>query len=202
MLFDGAFAILLISGLLRGYRRGFLGQVVFVGGVVVGIMFAGNLVNAFGKNVEEYLKRVPVDLRPATLHLGAVVAIALVVWIVGGLVFSRNRQRFFGASGPSPIDKLAGSLLGLGTAAIVVCLLVAGVERLPKEIRTNDVVAGQLEQSMGVKWAQKAPVAPWVLDIPEVKVALGHAQTVIEKVKPGGSSGKDQLENAVQEILR
>lgn len=202
MILDIAFAILLVSGLLRGYRRGFLGQVIFVGGIVLGVMFAGNVVQSFGKSLEPQLERVPVDLRPATLHLGAIAVIAIAVWILGGLLFSRNRQRFFGSSGPSPVDRLAGATLGIGTAAVIICLVVAGLDELPKQIRSHEVVQGQIDQSMGVVWAKKMPVAPWILDIPEVQDAFAYAQTVIEKVKPSGKSSNTTLDTMADQLLK
>ena len=126
MILDIAFGILLLSWLMRGYRRGFLGEVVHVGGFVVGVMFAGNLVRAIGTKIEPQLERVPQDMRPAVMHLGAIVVIMLLVWIIGGILFGRNRQKMFGMPGPSPIDRAAGAALGLGIGAVIVCVLVAG----------------------------------------------------------------------------
>lgn len=195
MILDIAFGILILSGLVRGYRRGFLRQTMFVGGIILGVMFAGDLVGVLGKEIEPQLKSVPIALRPSTMHVGAIAVIAIITWIVGALVFSRNREKVVGMSGPSPLDRLAGATLGVAAAAVLIALAVAGLEHLPRDVRRNDTVSGQIAASKGVQYAKKSPIAPWILDVPEVKDALAHAQTIIDGVTPGKS--KDSIVDTV-----
>lgn len=204
MIFDVGFGLLVLSALFRGYRRAFLGQVVMLAGIILGIMFAGNLVDAFGEKLEPHLSRVPVDLRPATLHFAGVLAITLLVWLIGGILFSQNRTRFVGEGGPSLFDRTAGGLLAGATAVVVVCLIVEGIGHLPKQIREQEWVETQMAQSRGVEWAKETPVAPWLLDVPEVQVALHHAETLIDKVHAKKGSlpeSVDDLQKMTQDLV-
>ena len=202
MILDIAFGILLLSWLMRGYRRGFLGQVVSVGGFVVGIMFAGNLVRAIGSKIEPHLERIPQDLRPAAMHLGAIVVIMVLVWIVGGILFGRNRQKMFGMPGPSPIDRASGAALGLGTGAVIVCLIVAGLGHLPNQIRDQELVKSQIEQSHGVKFADQAGVAKWIAAIPEVQVAMDYTSAVFNRVTTDHPIDEEAVERAAKDIFK
>ncbi len=58
MFIDIAVGLLLFSWLFRGYRRGLLGEVVHLGGVVLGVMFAGNLVRMAAEKVEPHLDKI------------------------------------------------------------------------------------------------------------------------------------------------
>ncbi|MBX9656195.1 CvpA family protein [bacterium] len=202
MILDIAFGILLLSYLMRGYRRGFLGEVVSVGGFVLGIMFAGNLVRLVGSKVEPYLDRVPQDIRPAVLHLGAIVVIMLLVWIIGGILFGRNREKMLGLSGPSPIDRFSGATLGLAVGAVIVCLIVAGLGQLPNQIRDQEIVKSQIEQSKGVKYAEQIGVARWVAAVPEVQVAMNYTSAVFHRVTSDHPVDEESLERAAKEIFQ
>jgi uncharacterized membrane protein required for colicin V production len=202
MFIDIAVALLLFSWLFRGYRRGLLGEVVHLGGVVLGVMFAGNLVRLAAEKVEPHLSKIPADVRPSAMHLGAIVAIALAVWLIGSLTLGRNRGKWFGG-GPSPVDRAMGGTLALVVGAVVVCLLVAGSNQLPSEIKNNEIVRQQLDQSVSVEWARKTSVAQWVMDVPEFQDAVAHAQVVFDKVRhQGGSRASERVEELTDELLK
>jgi hypothetical protein len=173
-----------------------------MGGIVVGVMYAGNLVSAVGHKVEPHLKSVPPDLHPAALHLGAVAVLAVGTWIAGSLIFGRNRQKWFGLSGPSPVDRASGAALAVATSAVVVALLVSGIEELPKQIRTHELVAEQVDQSVGVKWVRKTQVAEWLWDVPEFRDAVGHARTVADRISSKKASATDEIEKLADNLLK
>jgi uncharacterized membrane protein required for colicin V production len=202
MFIDIAVGLLLFSWLFRGYRRGLLGEVVHLGGVVLGVMFAGNLVRMAAEKVEPHLDKIPADVRPSAMHLGAIVIIAIAVWIIGSLTLGRNRSKWFGG-GPSPFDRAMGGALAVAVGCVVVCLLVAGSEQMPKEIRNNEIVKQQLDQSLAVEWSKKTSVADWVMDVPEMQDAVAHAQVVFDKVRHSKSkSAGEKVEELADELLK
>lgn len=180
MVLDIAFGILVLLGVFRGLRRGFAGQVVHVGAIVLGVMFAGALVKIGGSHVEPYLSRIDPEVRPAAMYWMAVVAIALVVWVVGGILLARYRVSTMGVPTASGQDRLLGGLLAAATNAVVVCLLVAGIEHLPEPIQKSEFLKTQMHQSLAVQWSDKVPVARWISNVPEVQDLFGHAAAIAE----------------------
>jgi uncharacterized membrane protein required for colicin V production len=202
MFIDIAVALLLFSWLFRGYRRGLLGEVVHLGGVVLGVMFAGNLVRLAAEKVEPHLSKIPADVRPSAMHLGAIAVIAIAVWIIGSVTLGRNRGKWFGG-GPSPVDRAMGAGLAVAVTGVVVCLLVAGADQLPKEIRQNEIVKQQIDQSVSVQWASKTSVSSWLMDVPEMQDAVAHAQIVFDKVRhQGGKKASDRVQDLRDELLK
>lgn len=202
MIFDIVFGILLLTGVLRGIRRGFAGQVIHVGGIVLGVMFAGMLTKYTGSRVEPYLTRVPVEIRPSVMHIIALLAIVLVVWIVGGIALARYRVKALGAPVASGQDRMFGAALGLLTNAVLICLLIEAIEHLPKPIRETDFVSVQMHQSLGVQWSQKIPIAPWIAKVPEVQDLFEQVKKIAEHFRPTEEKPVDELKKAAEDLIK
>lgn len=202
MILDVVFCIVLLMGLLRGVRRGFAGQVIHVGGVVLGVMFAGALARYGGPHLESYWTRVPEAIRPSVLHVGAFLAIVLAVWIVGGIWLGRYRVKTYGVSAASGQDRLLGALLGALTSAVVVCLVVYGIERLPKPIRDAEFVKVQLKQSLAVQWSRKIPVAAWIANVDEVEDLFANVQKIADHFRPSDDDAVENFQKAADDVLR
>jgi uncharacterized membrane protein required for colicin V production len=202
MILDIVFCIVLLTGLLRGVRRGFAGQVIHVGGVVLGVMFAGALARYGGPHLESHLTRVPEAIRPSVLHVGAFLAILLAVWIVGGISLARYRIKTYGSSAASGQDRLLGAVLGALTSAVVACLVVYGIERLPKPIREAELVKVQMRQSLAVQWSRKVPVAAWIANVDEVEDLFVNVQKIADHFRPSDEDAVESFQKAAEDALR
>lgn len=178
MILDIVFGILVLLGIFRGLRRGFAGQIVYVGAIVLGVMFAGTLVQLGGIYVEPYLSRLDEGIRPAAMHWLAVVLITLCVWILGGIVLTRYRVKSIGVPTASGQDRLFGALAAAATNLVLVCLLVAGLEQLPEPVQKSEFLQTQMHQSLAVQWSHKIPVAAWITKVPEVQDLFAHTTAI------------------------
>lgn len=140
---------LLAGFALRGWWRGFVGQLVDLAALVLGAMAALRFAGSAGSVVERLVGWPELTARMAGAAV-LLVAVAVGAAVVGRLVRGALRR----LPGLSVLDRLAGSVLGLAVGALAATLLVTflAVLPLPDAVGTDldrSSLAGQLVDPSG-----------------------------------------------------
>ena len=116
--FDLIVLISLLAAFVDGYRKGLIMMLVGLATVVLAAVFAGRV----AVNIKPHLEGV-VDLSPQALHVLsyalAFLAIAAVVSLAGMVI-----QKLFESVNLNFINRLAGSVVSIGTTAVVLSILL------------------------------------------------------------------------------
>jgi len=134
-LFDVAVVAFLFLSVVLALFRGLIREVValvsWVIGVVVALLYAGDLASVF----------VGWRITPAVAQVLAFIALFVGVLIVGGVVGSLL-SRMIRAVGLGWVDRLLGGAFGVvrGLAIVLVFVLIAGVTSLPRNAWWQDAL--------------------------------------------------------------
>ena len=121
---DIVLLVLLVPGILRGALKGFLGQAVTLGGVIISIYVACTFTDAVCLRLKEYLTLQDTVLRIISFVL-ILSVVLLVVLYIGKLITDVAEMAALGW-----FNRVLGALFALFTSAIVLGLLIIFFETL------------------------------------------------------------------------
>lgn len=135
--FDLVTLILLLIALLKGYRKGFIMQLVGLAVIVLAAIFGGNLAATILPEIDRFLDISP-DLARVLSFLIAFGLIAVVISIIGRLI-----QKFVEVVFLNFINRLLGSIIAVGTMMVVLSIILNLVLMLDK---SENIITKEIKQ--------------------------------------------------------
>lgn len=188
--FDIGFGILLLLGMLRGFRRGFARQMLTLVGLVLGILFCEPAAKQLLPQAAPHLNGIPDSLHLPLLTIGILLAILLGTLLAGSMYLTWYRTRAFGVDAPSFGDRLFGAGLGLVKAAVGVCFVCYLFDHLPLGLRQVEPLRSQYASSRGVQVAEEHHVIEQILQAPEMQHLKEHCTRLFKHVR-NANAGTD-----------
>lgn len=196
--FDLVFGFLLLFFAWRGYKRGFVQQLLNWAGLVFGFLFAGTLSEHALPIVGPKLTYFPEDLRGSVVYLLAIIAIWLLVFTAGSMNLMVYRRRVYGINEPSIPDRMLGVGMGVAQAGVLVSILVFCWVYVPSAIRGNETVESAYKSSKAIEIVDEYRVIERIIDTEEVQRAWGHVKQIAEHYR----APRDTPRNADARELR
>ena len=130
MVMDLVLGGLVLVAAIRGWRKGFLGQVIRLAGLVAGVYLAAPLRDMAKPHVVSYLASVRPDVVDRLLWWVSATTAYFVLVGFASLALSRSkRQSALGIDDANRSDQFAGLGLGLTKGVITACFLVGALEK-------------------------------------------------------------------------
>ena len=176
-IFDWAIVALAVVFAVRGWRRGFLREVIDWSLLLFGTIIVFRLSPAIGTIVSG-MANVPYEV--GRIIAGVVIFVLLIVgsWLLGRVIATALRI----VPGVTTANRLGGALVGLGFAAVVVVLGITVASALPLPDSTSETVEATIgESSIGSSvvdptgWIQPAMAAVSGEDVLSAVISVREA---------------------------
>lgn len=176
---DVFFGVVVLLMALRGYSKGFANQMIQITGIVVGVIFAGQVADYLFPQIGKYMNPIPETLKMPILYFICMMTIWLVISVVCSTYLMRYRNKVFGENKPSGGDRFFGIGLGLAEGALVCLIMIYGIHLLPEGIRNLDLVKKQIDESGAIKTAAQYPVVEWGLQSKEAQQIWDNGAQIV-----------------------
>ena len=144
--------VLLGAGGLLGLRAGLIGALVAAGGVIVGVLFAGQLSDDVGEWLTDSISNdTLVTVVSYVIIIGAVIA---ATWLCRRILRRLISMVFLGWA-----DRLGGAALGVLAGAVISAALITGMARFAYDFSVPSTAPAQQVYS---RWVAGPGVQEWV----------------------------------------
>ncbi len=116
--FDILIAVLLLVAFVNGYKKGLIMQLVWLATIVLAAIFGGKLAAVILPELNRLIKVAP-DVAKVISYLLAFAGIAVAISLIGRLL-----QRFIDVVFLSFVNRLAGSVVALGTLMVLLSIIL------------------------------------------------------------------------------
>jgi uncharacterized membrane protein required for colicin V production len=197
--------VILISA-IRGWLRGFVSQVVRLGGLVACVYAAAPVRDQVRPHVAPHLPSIQPEFVDRLLWwVAAIVSYLVIVGTTTILIKLLRRPVDPALPSGKPVvstgnanDRLAGFLLGAAKGAAVACVLAAALQKYGLEqLRSVDWVQQQVEASRALAWTEQYQPVPKVWDSAPVQNLVRHIQRMgLNPPAPASPSAEKDLSGA------
>lgn len=174
---DIALGLIVFVGAVRGYFRGFLLQVVRLGGIVGSVYLAAPLRDQARPYIAPYLATIRPDLLDRMLWWAAAVLCYLVTVGLVTAIINMQRRRPYGDPDISRADQGAGFLLAAAKSAVVAAFLVASLDKYAAAwTKSIPWAEEQAQSSMAVAWERQYRPADQIWASAPVQQFVGYVR--------------------------
>lgn len=201
MLIDVVVGILVLYTCWRAFRQGFARQTIQLAGLAAGVCIAEPAAVKLAPWAAKHAKSIPEQLHGASLAIGSMFIVWLVISIVGSWLLASYRRRVYGENVPSLGDNIFGVGVGAVKAAFIVSLLAFGFDQLPESFRKLGPVDEQVRTSKSVAVSHEFNLVERLVGVYEIQAIGKRMQEVVEYFKkPADPSKAEPLKDPPSQI--
>ncbi|MFO0957871.1 MAG: CvpA family protein [Isosphaeraceae bacterium] len=222
---DIAMGLVVLSGAIRGYLRGFVLQAIRLAGLAAGPFLADPIRDYLQPQLAPQFPSIGPELLSRLIWWSAAVLSFVTLTGLGGLTYRLSQRRSMGEPEPNYADQGAGFVFGLAKGAIVAIAMVGLIDKyaldslkkiawVDEQVKTSQALALSKQYEPAQKLWETAPIQAYVAQIRRngsltpkdatsaVVEVLAHSQGAVEKpaeaLKPPveGSSVKEPPQQA------